>query len=223
MYHQDNGSGVRDARLEDVEGIYRLCCKVGLSPDVERARNKGFLVTDYINHPEVKELFEYDISTRGNPFYVCERDCSIAGVLIGYSREQWMGEESIRDLWEGVSWDEDALADMGITDINDCDFAVLAKIATDPDVRKSGISSGLLRNYSDYLKGKWIPYVLSLVVADTYDGDGDKSLGIENSVSKGFHEKIGARKVGDSGIVAKSKTYLDDGRFRYHVFMQSLE
>jgi hypothetical protein len=208
----------RYARIGDIDSIYELCCKVGLNSDVEHARKKGFLITDYANHPEIRESFKYDIDTRKNPFYVFERDGSIKGILIVYSKEQWMEEGSIDDLWKEISWDEDALDDIGIRDINNCNFAVLKKIASDPDLRKSGVSSRLLKTYIESQRENSILYLLSFVVADIYDGN--KSLGIENSVSKGFHEKINSIKVGTSGIHQESKTYLgENGMFKYHVFM----
>lgn len=212
----------RHARIGDIDGIYELCCKVGLNSDVERARKKGFLITDYVKHPEVRESFKYDIDSRKNPFYVFERDGSIKGILIVYSKEQWMEEESIDDFWKEMSWDADALDDIGFRDVNDCNFAVLKKIASDPDLKKSGISSGLLKTYIESQRDNGILYLLSFVVADIYDGD--KNLGIENSASKGFHEKVGAIRVGTSGIHQESKTYLgENGMFKYHVFMIPLK
>ena len=214
---------IRLADVLDANDIYKLCCKLELTEDAEKMSKNGFLMTQYSAHPEMEDFFRE--ITQTNPFYVCAQyEGNITGLLLGYTEEQWKKETSNTANDGNVSWNYDILKEVfGIDNPEEItSFALLEKIAVEPELKRRGIATGLLARYASDVKREGVGLVMAEIVEHIYRGN--TPLKITNQASIRFFESKGFEKIGESGIYQYSDSFLgDEGRFKDGIYLANAD
>jgi len=206
---------VRKATLDDVEGIYDVCCAVELGASKNK---KGFLLTQYSAHPEMKEGFQRNI-VEGDVFVYDEG--GVRGFLVGYPLSYWKWERGDSLLSDTrYSWDDDALRSLGVESVSGLESLVVRdKAAVHPDSSGKGVGPRMLAHYAQLLADRGVDYQLSAVVEKVWSPD--HSLGFINEASASYQRKIGASRVGETaGSYARDDTFLGPGaRFKDGIYL----
>ncbi|MBW2980091.1 GNAT family N-acetyltransferase [Candidatus Woesearchaeota archaeon] len=222
---------IRKAMVKDADRLYEICRAVELAPDPERMADSGFLMTQYSKQPKMKKYIQ-DLIRQGL-VDVAETAGTLSGFLVAYPKEEWRKKGWSSDVvWSGM---DDPLQ----TDYN---FAMLEKIAVDPNLRRQGIATALFEHLAGSLDSE-VKGVFTEIVEGVYrrqyamrirQGVSEKfsesggfmiSQGIRNDASIAVAESFGAVKAGRSRVPYQySGSYLGkDGLFVDGVYRIDLE
>ncbi len=192
---------VRCATAEDVDAVYGLSCMVELTKDVEQMNKSGFLITQYSTKPELKK--DLLTAARQGRLLVYVAGDEILGYICGITQREYL---SIFEQ-EGAKLDNlPKLKAFGVSDIRDLsNVASSDKIAVKPGFGGMGVGATLFAEYIRLEKAKGTEYILAHVVDELYVGG--KAIGLLNTPSTRFHEKLGFVKVAESHHSNSSTVY----------------
>ncbi|MBN2367834.1 hypothetical protein JXC34_02360 [Candidatus Woesearchaeota archaeon] len=196
---------IRQATVDDVDGIYNVFCSVQLRGEGLDDPEKGFLLSDYKNNPG---FYKQQIEDLIEEYIVCEEQFS--GIVAAF-RGGVLDNPDFNNGWKGspYEWDTEMLEGLGIIDVDAVGpVGRYYTTAVHPEFRGRRIAGKMKRFFLQSDEMRIAEYVVSTIVEEIFVEGLPQSM--KNMASIGSNSKLGAVKIGQSSRYRCTKTVFGD-------------